>query len=70
MPYVSGETPKKGDQVRDVNDGRPGIVNNVQLDSHHTGEDVVGVQWDDGGVGVGMALAREFVLSAPTAERP
>lgn len=63
MPYETGETPTAGDHVKHVNGGRPGVVTEAHLDQAHLqGEDQVSVKWDDGGVGVGMALAREFRL--------
>jgi hypothetical protein len=62
MAYESGETPKVGDHVRQAG-GRTGTVTDVQLEQGHLrGEDQISVKWDDGGVGVGMALAREFTL--------
>lgn len=62
MPYESGEVPKVGDHVRHLS-GRAGVITNVQLNQGHlAGEDQVSVKWDDGGVGIGMALAREFIF--------
>jgi hypothetical protein len=62
MPYESGETPKVRDRVIHKT-GRMGMVTDVQLEQGHLkGEDQISVKWDDGGVGVGMALAREFAL--------
>jgi hypothetical protein len=67
MPYESGETPAVGDKVRHVKGGRSGIITNVALNQGHLrGADSVSVEWDDGGVGIGNALADEFTL----AERP
>ena len=62
MPYENGETPMLGDSVRDKR-GRTATVTNVALDQGHLqGEDQVSVKWDDGGVGVGISLAREYTL--------
>ena len=62
MPYQSGEIPEVGDKVRHTN-GRPGVITEVHLNQGHLrGEDQVSVKWDDGGVGVGVALAREFTF--------
>lgn len=62
MPYESGEEPKKGDHVRN-HFGRTGVITHVARNQANLrGEDAIGVKWDDGGVGVGMALAREFVF--------
>jgi hypothetical protein len=60
MPYESGEITEVGDHVR-LPTGRTGEITFVALNQGHVrGEDVVGVKWDDGGVGISNALAREF----------
>lgn len=60
--YIGGEEPKLGDHVKS-GAGRPGIITHVQLNYPSTpGHDMVSVKWDDGGVGIGMALADEFHL--------
>ncbi len=62
MPYESGEVPEVGDHVRHISGGL-GVITEVHLNQGHLrGEDQVSVKWDDGGVGIGMALAREFVF--------
>jgi hypothetical protein len=62
MPYASGEIPMEGDRVRSLN-GRIGKITHVQLDPGNTpGEIQVGVEWEDGGVGIGVSLAREYTL--------
>src|SRR5690348_9155271 len=61
MPYENGGIPKIGDKVKSVNSGRLGVITSVHLNQGHLrGEDAVAVEWDDGGVGVGNALAVEF----------
>lgn len=60
MPYRNGEVPEIGDHVKDRSE-RPGVITDLQLaQANLHGEDQVSVKWDDGGVGVGMMLAREF----------
>ncbi len=68
MPYETGEIPEIGDHVKHISNGRPGVVTHVQLNSHHYGEDLVGVKWDDGGPGLGNALAAEFMFAPQTDE--
>jgi hypothetical protein len=60
--YASGEEPLMGDKVMSAG-GRRGEVYNVQLNSGNTpGQAQVAVKWEDGGPGVGNALAIEFTL--------
>ena len=60
--YASGEQPMIGDKVISAG-GRRGEVFNVQLNPGNTpGRAQVSVTWDDGGPGVGSALAVEFSL--------
>jgi hypothetical protein len=62
MPYESGEIPMIGDHVRHQS-GKSGKVTAAILNQGHVrGEDVVRVQWDDGSIGIGNALAREFIF--------
>lgn len=68
MPYQSGEIPEVGDHVKHVSTGRHGVVKHVQLNSHQRGEDLVSVEWHDGGVGVGLAYAMEFIFAPQTDE--
>jgi hypothetical protein len=63
IPYDSGETPQVNDEVIHVNGECLGVVTNVALNQGNLrGADQVSVKWDDGGPGVGMALADEFIL--------
>jgi hypothetical protein len=60
MSYATGETPEVGDHVVS-RQGRPGVITWVQLDYPSTpGHDAVSIKWDDGGVGIGIAMADEF----------
>ena len=62
MPYQSGETPAIGDHVTNQS-GKPGKITAVALNQGHLrGEDSVRIQWDDGSIGIGNALAREFIF--------
>lgn len=62
MAYESGEVPEIGDHVRHLN-GRPRVITDVQLNqAHFQGEDQVSVKWDDGGIGIGVAVPREFIF--------
>jgi len=62
MPYASGETPIVGDRVK-TSAGRTGVVTWVQLNYPSTpGHDAVSIKWDDGGTGIGVAMADEFIL--------
>jgi hypothetical protein len=62
MPYESGEVPEVGDHVRHTS-MRTGEITFVALNQGHVrGEDVVSVKWDDGGIGISNALAREFIF--------
>ena len=62
MPYSDGNKPQVGDRVRHFK-GDLGCVTQVQLNAANVpGEDIIAVKWDDGSVGVGMSLAREYVL--------
>lgn len=60
MPYASGETPEIGDHVIYRN-GKTGKITAANLNQGHLrGEDSVRVQFDDGSIGIGNALASEF----------
>lgn len=60
MPYASGETPEIGDHVI-YRTGQSGKITAVNLNQGNLRrEDSVRVQFDDGSIGIGMALAGEF----------
>ncbi len=60
MPYENGGIPETGDHVRHIT-GKPGKITAVHLNQGNLrGEESVRVQWDDGSIGIGMALGREF----------
>jgi hypothetical protein len=60
--YMSGEEPMVGDKVITPG-GRIGEVTNVQLNPGNTPRQAqVSIKWDDGGPGLGNALAVEFSL--------
>ena len=62
MPYASNETPMAGDHVRTAT-GRTGVVTHVQLNyPSMPGHDAVSIEWDDRGIGIGVAAADEFYL--------
>jgi hypothetical protein len=49
--------------VKHENSGRTGLITWVQLNYPSTpGHDAVSVKFDDGGVGVGLAMADEYSL--------
>lgn len=63
MPYANGGIPEIGDHVQHVTAGKPGKITAVHLNQGNLqGEDSVRVQWDDGSVGIGVALASEFLF--------
>ena len=63
MPYNSGEIPGVGDHVKHSKTGRMGVVTDVQLNvTSLQGRDQISVKWDDGGAGVGKAVADEYDL--------
>ena len=65
MYYANKEIPAMGDHVRNVRTGKLGTVYHVDLGPGNTpGHAQVSVNWDDGSVGVGMALAEEYELIA------
>jgi hypothetical protein len=69
MPYATGETPRIGDHVVHTS-GKPGKITNVALNQGNLrGEDSVRVQWDDGSVGISMALASEFRFSSEPTDK-
>lgn len=59
MPYLSGETPKERDRVRNRS-GKSGTVTHVELNNPSTpGHDVISVKFDDGSA-VAVSLADEY----------
>jgi hypothetical protein len=63
MSYIGGEEPRKGDHVKHEKSRRTGVITWVQLNYPSTpGHDAVSVKLDDGGVGVGLAMADEYSL--------
>ncbi len=63
MPYASGEKPMVGDRVRDNPSGKIGRVTNAAYEqAQWNGDDQVSVEWEDGGVGVGMSPAGRYTL--------
>jgi hypothetical protein len=61
--YEGGEHPQVNDRVQAVVSGRMAKVTNVNLDAGNAPEhDQVSVTFEDGGVGISVALAKEFRL--------
>lgn len=66
MAYASGQTPKVGDHVKDSG-GRRGVTIAVKLNyPTMPGDDVISVEWQDGGAALTMAAASEFHLISRT----
>ena len=59
MPYMSGQTPKVGDYVKNGYE-QPGIVTRIR--AAHDGQEYINVRWDGGGVTIFSAPAAEFTL--------
>lgn len=63
MPYGTGEKPMVGDRVRDNRSGAIGRVTDAQYgQAQWNGDDQVSVEWEGGGVGVGMSPAGRYTL--------
>jgi hypothetical protein len=59
MPYANGETPVRGDYVKNDLE-EPGTVTRLRMASN--GDDFVTIRWDDGGVDSPLTPAKEFTL--------
>jgi hypothetical protein len=59
MPYVGGETPEVGDYVKNQYE-QPGTVTRVHFAQNE--EERINIRWDDGGIDLPFAPAKEFIL--------
>lgn len=59
MPYLGFETPKLGDHVKNQWE-QPGTVTRVH--TTQSGQDHIGIKWDDGGIDLHFASADEYTL--------